>query len=259
MDTQTFTLTFGNCAENHKSMEIIGNQLDSGLELNDLHIAKQWFDDKGIQTELINLKDNLSEELRDSAEGDAYLLIARSGVNAIVNCNDLYNEQDVLPKDKKVFMYGRVVNKKARHNLCFSDYDQEPDYENKKGTVVNFNRVPLTRAIRETIPTIIPNNNKVVNLQCEGNYYYDVNNTYIGFHGDAEREIVIAVRLGDDFNIYYQWYKDSEPIGKLFEYTLKHGDMYFMSEKAVGSDWKSRSKYTLRHAAAKNPKLVGLK
>jgi hypothetical protein len=26
-------------------------------------------------------------------------------------------------------MYGRVVNKRARHNICFSDFDQEPDYE----------------------------------------------------------------------------------------------------------------------------------
>jgi len=249
MDTQTFTLTFGNCAENHKSMEIIGNQLDSGLELNDLHIAKQWFDDKGIQTELINLKDNLSEELRDSAEGDAYLLIARSGVNAIVNCNDLYNEQDVLPKDKKVFMYGRVVNKKARHNLCFSDYDQEPDYENKKGTVVNFNRVPLTRAIRETIPTIIPNNNKVVNLQCEGNYYYDIKTTYISYHGDTERQIVIAVRLGADFPLFYQWFKKGAEVGTRFETILHHGYIYFMSYKAVGYDWKHSSKLTLRHAA----------
>ena len=83
-------------------------------------------------------------------------------------------------------MYGRVVNKKARHNLCFSDFDQSADYENKKGTVINFNSVPLTRAIRLMIPKIIQNKN-VKNLQCEGNYYYDNLNTYIGMHGDTER------------------------------------------------------------------------
>ena len=94
-------------------------------------------------------------------------------------------------------------------------------------------------------------------LQCEGNYYYDVDKTFIGFHRDSDREIVVALRLGAVFNLYYQWFRNSEPGGKLFTYTLKNGDMYFMSEKAVGKDWKSRSKYTLRHAAAKNPKLIG--
>ena len=30
---------------------------------------------------------------------------------------------------------------------------------------------------------------------------------------------------------------------------LNHGDMYIMSEKAVGNDWKLKNKPTLRHAA----------
>ena len=30
---------------------------------------------------------------------------------------------------------------------------------------------------------------------------------------------------------------------------LNDGDVYIMSEKAVGADWKLRSKYTIRHAA----------
>jgi len=31
--------------------------------------------------------------------------------------------------------------------------------------------------------------------------------------------------------------------------SLNHGDMYVMSEKATGWDWKYRSRATLRHAA----------
>lgn len=34
--------------------------------------------------------------------------------------------------------------------------------------------------------------------------------------------------------------------------------MYFMSDKAVGTDWKRSSIYTLRHAAANNTKLIGI-
>lgn len=174
-----------------------------------------------------------------------------------MNIDELYQEVETTPKDSKAFMYGRVVNKKARHNNCFSDFSQEPSYEEGKGTVIDFKNVPLISHIRQEIPIMIQNNPGVIQLQCEGNYY-DVKKTFIGFHGDSEREIVIALRLGAVFNLYYQWFKNSVPVGKLFSYTLKHGDIYFMSEKAVGRDWKCRSLYTIRHADALNPKLIGL-
>ncbi len=258
---QTFTLTYGNCAENHKSMEIIGTQLKSGLELADLQTAQAWFVAKQVQTELFDLKD-LIKDLVPKSQLDkiapAHLLVVRKGVNSLIagTADDLYMEQERLEKDKKAFMYGRVVNKKARHNLCFSDFSQEPDYENKKGTVINFTSVPHTNRIRQMIPKIIPNS-IVANLQCEGNYYYDVNTTYIGMHGDTERQIVIAVRLGGDFSLHYQWYHQGERVGPSLELILSHGDMYIMSDKAVGHDWKKSSIFTLRHGAG--PKhLIGL-
>ncbi len=264
--SQTFTLTYGNCAENHKSMEIIGKQLDSGLEKKDLDSAYAYFTGLGAKCEMIHLKHlikNIVPEKDFDKIQDAYLLVVREGAKYLLkqaypnfSTDELYMEQEVLEKDKKAFMYGRVVNKKARHNLCFSDFDQEADYENKKGTVVNFNRVKYTNKIRSMIPLIIPND-KVKNLQCEGNYYYDVKTTYIGMHGDTERQIVIAVRLGANFNLYYQWYYQGEKVGPSFETTLAHGDIYFMSDKAVGYDWKKSSLYTLRHGAGPRH-LIGL-
>lgn len=254
IESQTFTLTFGDRAENHRSMEIIGNEIEDGLSISDLKQAEKFFSKLGATCKLINLKNNVKgsvvESVYDSID-DAYILIIENGANYLLNpktADDLYVEQHKLKKDTKAFMYGRVVNKKARHNLCFSDFSQKADYENKKGTVVNFDKVPLTKKLREIIPNIVKND-KVRNLQCEGNYYYDIRKTYIGFHGDTERKIVIAVRLGADFPLHYQWYHAGEKIGDVFTNVLKHGDMYFMSEKAVGQDWKKPSLYTLRHAA----------
>ena len=257
----TFTLTYGNRAENHRGMQIIGQKLDHGLSTKDLESAKKYFDKKGAKTIMIDLVDYLSEKdakvVRESGV-EAKILIVKKGVDYIVNVDKLYREVERTPKDTKAFMYGKVVNKHTRHNNVFSDFSQEPDYQEGKGTIINFKDVPLISKIRKEIPKMIPKNKGVIGLQCEGNYYYDVDKTFIGFHGDTEREIVIAVRLGADFNMYYQWYKDNKPIGKLFTYKLSNGDMYFMSEKAVGNDWKRRTQYTLRHAAAKNPKLVKL-
>lgn len=252
---QTFTLTFCETAENHKGMQMIGDIADRGLTKAELDVARAWFTSRGINTIMVCLN-NFAP--KDVVTEPAYLLIAKNGISAIVDPNELYEEQNGLEKDSKAFMYGRVVNKKARHNLCFAMFRQSADYENKKGTVVHFEDVPKTNAIRETLASVLPENEHMQNLVCEGNYYYDTKKTFIGFHGDKERRIVVAARMGDDFPIYYQWYYQSKAVGKLFSYTLSHGDMYFMSDKTVGSDWMSSSKYTLRHAAALDKKLIGL-
>ena len=91
--------------------------------------------------------------------------------------------------------------------------------------------------------------NKAWNLEAEGNLYYDPSKCGISFHGDAERRKVVAVRLGGDLPLHYQWFQRSKPIGERMKFTLNHGDLYIMSEKAVGTDWKKRIKSTLRHAA----------
>jgi hypothetical protein len=39
------------------------------------------------------------------------------------------HEQIKLDWDQKAKMYGRVVNKSARYNLCYNLIPQEPDYE----------------------------------------------------------------------------------------------------------------------------------
>ena len=79
--------------------------------------------------------------------------------------------------------------------------------------------------------------------------YYDISKCGIGFHGDSERKKVIAGSLGASRPIHWQWYFNSKPIGKRIKFMLNDGDMYIMSEKTSGWDWKKRSILTLRHAA----------
>lgn len=109
---------------------------------------------------------------------------------AIMNSSEVYQEQLAFPRDTKALMYGRVVNKRARHNLCFSDFDQAPDYAAGKGTVINFSKTPLLAAIRASLPEItkLP---QLEGLQCEANYYYDTSKTYIGWHESVHNKILI--------------------------------------------------------------------
>lgn len=146
--------------------------------------------------------------------------------------------------DAKVFMYGRVVNKLARHNLCFAEVAQEPDYQSKRGRVVEWASVPLTQQLHTELERITG-----ARMIGEGNRYYDVKKCGIGYHGDTERRVVVGVRLGASMSLHFNWHHNTKPVGEHYSVVLDHGDIYLMSEKAVGFDWKKRSQLTLRHAA----------
>lgn len=251
MENSTITLTFGDVGENHKGMQKIGNMVEKGegFDLTDLKQIKKKFKKLNCECELYNLNKELPE---DQEADDAYVLVIRNFIQNILKdtkytYDDLLTEQLNLDYDKKAFMYGRVVNKNARYNLCFDEESQEPDYESGKGRIVSYKNMKILNKIRKNLPKLI--GDKFDDMKCESNYYYDNKKTGIGYHGDSERRKVVAIRLGADLSIHYQWFKNNSPIGDNIEIDLKGGDMYIMSEKAVGTDWKSSSLCTLRHAA----------
>jgi hypothetical protein len=106
--------------------------------------------------------------------------------------------------------------------------------------------VPITKLIVDRFVEMF--GPKANNLKGEGNYYYDVKTCGIGFHGDTERRKVIAVRLGATISMHYQWFYKGLPTGDRMIFPVDGGDIYVMSEKAVGTDWKKKNIYTLRHA-----------
>ena len=249
---ETINLTFGESAENHKGMQVLGSIAPRGISPTELATIKTQFETLGFQCKIYDLTQIPMLAATTSTPNTpskklepAQLLVIK---RAITNSSVMYEEQLRFPRDTKALMYGRVVNKKARHNLCFSDFDQTPDYPSGKGTVINFSKTPHLAAIRASLPEItkLP---QLEGLQCEANYYYDPTKTYIGWHGDSERRIVVGIRLGATFPLHYRWYHKGEPISQVLTLPLDDGDMYIMSDKATGNDWKHSSKPTLRHAA----------
>jgi hypothetical protein len=59
-------------------------------------------------------------------------------------------------------------------------------------------------------------------------------------------------------SLHYQWFYDRKPVGKRIQLELNNGDVYIMSEKATGYDWKKRKIVTLRHGAG-CPKFLTIK
>ena len=152
--------------------------------------------------------------------------------------------------DQKALSRGRVVTKRARYNLVFGDKAQEPRVQEGKGRIIAFETLPLLAYLRNWCIGLVAyaQSVKPKKLYAEGNLYFH-NKAGIGFHGDRERNLVIGIRLGGAFPLVFQWYHQCKRLGKRMEFNLNDGDIYLMSGKAVGSDWRKSSKFTLRHAA----------
>jgi alkylated DNA repair dioxygenase AlkB len=241
---EAITLTYGDVAENHVRMQKVGSLAAEGFDEKDLAAAKDAFEKIGVKCELIALAPAAGGEA--DVEG-AWVLIARGGVSAFTSADELFKEQQALEWDTKALMYGQVRNKHARHNLCYAEEAQEPDYEQGKGRLVAFKGIPHTAAVRAGLEKFF--GAKAHQLQCEGNRYFDAKKCGIGWHGDSERRKVIGVRLGASIPLVFHWFHERKPMGDTVELKLGHGDLYCMSAKAVGTDWKKRKVPTLRHAA----------
>ena len=250
--SETMTLTFGEQSVGHSGMEISGSGLlPEGLSMNDLRSAQERFHKLGVVTELIELKDILPAPIGAQEAG---ILIVRGGIQVLfdnwceingregrcVSVDSLYREQRSLLWDKHAKMRGEVKNKQARYNLKYGDTSIEPDYINNVSRVIAFKNIPLTQVIRSMIPVFL--GSKTQKLQAEGNYYFRKNSPGdkrgIGFHGDAERKVVVACRIGSQMNIGYQWFLAGRPAGPTKKILINGGDFYAMSEKASGYDWK---------------------
>ena len=240
----TYTVTFGENVENGVGMQQIGEMGESGFSVKELKDAKREFESEGCVCALVDLNAAAPDGLETEP---ACVLIIRGGAKLFTDPDNLYKEIEGKEWDEKKKMRGRVVNTHARHVLCFTDEEQSPDYENGKGRVYSFESLPCLAEIRKYMPSYL--GVKAYLLYAEGNYYYDVKKCGIGRHGDAERKMVIAVRLGASMILEYYWYHEGVHVGKCVSATLNHGDMYVMSEKATGFDWLTRKKPTLRHTA----------
>ena len=244
----TITITFSECVENHVNMQQIGQLADCGFTIEELEAAKTCFEESGLLCELINL----NQEIGIPNE-PASVLVIRGAVNKFLenevpaaNATDLYVQLRDLDWDTKALMYGRVVNKHARSNLCFDEEAQEPNYGLGMGRIIPYDDVNLLKLVRDSLPVYI--GDKAVDLKAEGNYYRDVSLNGIGYHSDLERSKVVAIRLGTSIPIYYNWFYKSEPKGQRISIDLHHGDMYIMSEKAVGTDGRKKTIPILRHS-----------
>jgi hypothetical protein len=264
---EVMTITFGDCGENHYGNQQIGKKvlLGQGFNYEDFLEAKKKAEKLDCEVDIIDLKELISDYINENKEfltknkieiNPAYLIFIRGAITKD-HLDKIYAEMNTFEWDTKYFDVRRqkVLNKLARSVVCFDQNDQEPDYENKKGRIISFNRLPELNRAKSIIADIF--GDKAKELIGEGNRYKNKDKNGIGYHGDVERRKVIAVRLNEKdkdgdtktMPICFNWFYKNKSIGTNVSFDLPHGTIYAMSEYATGNNWKSSSIHTIRHAA----------
>ena len=259
------SITFCESGEQHVGMEQVGKRANVGEGFNkkDFQKAKQKAQKMGIKARFVSLNTLLEGENIENAKGEtvnvspAWVFVAENYVNTIlkkhgVTSKELFKEVDSLHHDSTYYdtRRKRVLNKLARDNWVAADFSQEADIPNKKSTVHDFKNLPLLSIIRKSLFMLFGEKAKL--LIAEENRYKDggKKKNGIGWHGDEERRRVMCVRLGKEQSMpmYFRWYYQCKVVGKTLKIDLNAGDLYVMSEIAVGTEWRFRSKVIPRHA-----------
>ena len=254
-------LTFSCFAEGNVGMKIEQNQIakdgkNRALDHNDLTFLRNIL----LQEKVIPVGSDHSYALHYADSYDepaAWCLVLKDGMRHLgVNKDRLLHEIQSVPEVDKQMLNTRqnkVMHKHKRHNFNIGDKSVIADIPNGQSTLYNFNAPFLSEAkkLRAVFSSWADKYEKrnlgtLKNLLAEANIYYAdeyKKNNYcgIGYHGDAERpdSPVIGCNVGAERYLSFRtFYKNRYFNDKETRIKLEHGDIYFMSQNAVGVNWK---------------------
>ena len=250
MNQERFSLTMAPGGENNRGMEIIGRMPITGEGFNAKDIDRLGIlfrkqnekQNKNKNILVLNLNELSGNEIIQNLEktNQGRILVIRNWAkDAGVDTCKIYNEciQDEWDAEyldpnkyrteivdgKEVKVRGKRMNKRARKNICWAyGREQEPAVYEGKGRIVDILKRPILNAavekLKKQITTgliAIGSKTKVEINVIEGNRYYNLKNTGIGYHGDTERVVVICLTIGGGGNypMCWQWFNDAMPIG----------------------------------------------
>ncbi len=243
----SFTVTWSRVVENGVGMEKIGEIAEQGFVDSELNEAMAKFNSTGATASVLDLNEGLPDGSKHHEHASVLIVHGACAKTFGIDPKLVRDELFSTRWDNKKLMRGQVKNSNARRNMCIAEVAQAPDIVNGKGTVIAWSELPYLSQIRAQLAKYL--GCKAEELNAEGNFYHH-HQAGIGFHGDAERKIVVAMRFGAPLKLHYQAYHRSEPIGERISIdNLVEGDLYVMGDKATGNDWKRSSIVTWRHAA----------
>ena len=238
-------------------MQMVGEMCKKGVTAERLLEIKKEQESMGTKCDYYDLTTLLDEgELKRMGVKElpaAGILVLRGGISELLGENDAWmkveDELELCADDKYAKMYGEVRLKSARWNCLLAEFQQDPDYKNGRGSVYDIRekRFEYLNRLREQVTKLVDyplGPDKL--LQCgEVNHYYDCRFTGIGWHGDAERRIVVGSRHGPgsvDMPVKWCWMKSKlvkKKNGKYEKETEYYG-------RSGGSTWGATTSTSCR-------------
>jgi len=194
----------------------------------------------------------------------ACLLVIKNGIELLIKPDEaakLYQEQDEIRYDGRFFDKGRLKIKRAHKNMLFAAERQDASDDYTQATVTAFSEVPLLNKIRTSIQSLL--GDRTADLEVDGTKYHTSfyekgddgkpmkKHSNMGWHGDDNKKIVVGMCLGASATLSFIWRlpgSQKNSTDTRVTVPLAHGDVYVMSEKTIGSDWKSSSLLRCLHS-----------
>lgn len=233
-------------SEKHYS-ELTGQMAPTGYSAEALRAIANTVTDYSL--EIVEL----TPYCQASGAADACLLVVRNnGKNTTLAtlADQCLQEAKSIQYDTWLWARGKLVNAHGRHHVSVAPVAAAGDPATGKHTTLAWSEVPvLQHMLNDLKRAFLPDREHCDHASVVR--YPDIVKGGIGWHGDGERKRTTVQRLGDNSSrrpLAFQWYLRFEPVSDPISVNLNHGDLVIYSEKAVGTDWKSSSFPTLRHA-----------
>ena len=253
-----YSMVFCDCAFSQPGghSKTNGVMAEEGFSADKLRRVCASLNEIGIRARIVDLRADAESKGAPASTlermDEAVVLVIHDGANALTKdpqmANKMLKEHQGLAYDTTTLMYKKVCVARSRRNLYFAEEARPGDMANGQNTVVAWPTVPANvqclRALTELLGTTDVNT-------AVANYYPDPRKCGIGWHGDAERRQTIMVRLGSGSNrrpIHFMWCEKANKIVSPVTIPLQHGDVMVPCAKAVGTDYKTMSVPTVRHA-----------
>ena len=155
-------------------------------------------------------------------------------------------EVSKMPFAQTHVQYGKVCNSTNRRLCYIGAFAQDADSETGQQPVRTWEQLPACKEVRDRLHSTLDDTECMVGCVLQ---YPDILKGGIGWHGDAERCKSLVMRLGHVLHpLWFRFFQNSDAVSTAIPVALTHGDIAIACQVAVGTNYKMRSRVTVRHA-----------